>query len=48
MVFEAGLVYWQKTERVIAKAIPIRTVNDDRATLTLSPLSFTVLTTCPA
>lgn len=39
---------WQNPERVTAKAIPVPTVDDDRATLTLSPLSFTVLTTCPA
>ena len=36
---------WQNPERVIAKALPVPTVDDGRATLTLPPLSFTVLTT---
>jgi alpha-N-arabinofuranosidase len=36
---------WENPERVIAKAITIPTVEDDCATMTLPPLSFTVLTT---
>jgi alpha-N-arabinofuranosidase len=36
---------WENPERVIAKAIAIPTVDDDCATMTLPPLSFTVLTT---
>jgi len=39
---------WEAPERVVAKAIPTPTVDSGRATLSLPPLSFTVLTTCPA
>ena len=36
---------WENPERVIAKAISIPKVDDDCATMTLPPLSFTILTT---
>jgi alpha-N-arabinofuranosidase len=36
---------WENPERVITKSISIPKVNDDCATMTLPPLSFTVLTT---
>jgi alpha-N-arabinofuranosidase len=39
---------WEHPEQVSAKAIAVSTVDHDRATLTVPPLSFTVLTTCPA
>ena len=39
---------WEEPERVVPKAIATPTVDGGRATLSLPPLSFTVLTTCPA
>ena len=39
---------WEAPEQVIAKAIPVPMIEDRRTTLDLPPLSFTVLTTCPA
>jgi alpha-N-arabinofuranosidase len=36
---------WEDPERVITKVIPVPRVEDDRAMLSLPPLSFTVLTT---
>jgi alpha-N-arabinofuranosidase len=39
---------WEAPEHVVPKAIPTPTVDGGRATLSLPPLSFTVLTTCPA
>ena len=39
---------WEEPEQVVAKAISAPTVESGRATLNLPPLSFTVLTTCPA
>jgi alpha-N-arabinofuranosidase len=39
---------WEAPEQVVAKAISAPTVESGRATLNLPPLSFTVLTTCPA
>jgi alpha-N-arabinofuranosidase len=39
---------WETPEQVVAKAISAPTVESGRATLNLPPLSFTVLTTCPA
>ncbi len=36
---------WEDPERLVAKTIPVPTVNGGRATLSLPPLSFTVLTT---
>jgi alpha-L-arabinofuranosidase len=39
---------WEAPEHIVAKAIPAPKVDSGRATLSLPPLSFTVLTTCPA
>ncbi|RPJ23221.1 MAG: alpha-N-arabinofuranosidase [Chloroflexi bacterium] len=39
---------WDAPERVVARAIPVPAVEAGRATLHLPPLSFPVLTTCPA
>ena len=39
---------WEAPDQLVAKAIPAPTVDADRATLSLPPLSFTVLTTRPA
>jgi alpha-N-arabinofuranosidase len=39
---------WDAPEQVVAKAISASTVEAGQATLNLPPLSFTVLTTCPA
>ena len=39
---------WEAPDRLIARAIPAPAVDNGRATLSLPPLSFTVLTTRPA
>jgi alpha-N-arabinofuranosidase len=39
---------WEASEGVVAKTIPVPDVDAGRATLKLPPLSFTVLSTCPA
>jgi alpha-N-arabinofuranosidase len=39
---------WEEPEGVVPKAIPTPTVDGGCTTLSLPPLSFTVLTTCPA
>jgi alpha-N-arabinofuranosidase len=38
---------WEAPEQVVAKVIPAPKIDTGRATLSLPPLSFTVLTTCP-
>ena len=39
---------WEAPDRLVAKAIPAPAVDGGRATISLPPLSFTVLTTRPA
>ena len=39
---------WEVPDRLVAETIPAPAVDDGRATLSLPPLSFTVLTTRPA